>query len=126
MPRTTARQLEARLGLNFQHISRHPRARKPPEISHLLQRVDEIKASYISHGSHGGIKTIRESEGIRLQTLEILEDLGPVLWPDFDENRKRSAPWLLDPSDCSDQNEKHWTAEYPKHLVYSDPIDRIT
>lgn len=126
MPRTTARQLETRLGLNFQHISRHPHARKPPEISHLLQRVDEIKASYISHGSHGGIKTIRESEGIRLQTLEILEDLGPVLWPDFDENRKRSAPWLLDPSDYSDQNEEHWTAEYPKHLVYSDPIDRIT
>jgi hypothetical protein len=124
MPRTTAKQLEARLGLNFQHISRDPRARsgKPPEIFRLLQRVEEISAGYICYG----IQKIRQSEGIGQQTLEILEELGPTLWPDLNETGKRSAPWLFDPSDGSDQNEQHWTTEYPKKLVYSDPIDRAT
>jgi hypothetical protein len=122
MPPPSAKQLEARLGLNFQHISRKPRvkSRRCPEISQLLQRVEEISARYICYG----IQKIRQSEGIGLQTLEILQELGPTLWPDLDETGKRNAPWLFDPSDGTDQNEEHWTTEYPKHLVYSDPIDR--
>jgi hypothetical protein len=118
MPQPSAKQLEARLGLNFQHISRNPLvpSRKCPEISQLLERVAEISARYICYGK----QKIRQSEGIERQTLEILKDLGPSLWPDFDENGKRRAPWLFDPSDGSDQNEEHWTPEYPKHLVLSD------
>lgn len=123
MPPPSAKLLEARLGFNFQlGISRDPRAKKTPETFQLLQRVDDISTRYISYG----IKRIRESEGIRLRTLEILEDLGPTLWPDFDATGKRNTSWLFDPPDDSDPNENNLSKEYSRHLVFSDPIDYVT
>ena len=122
MPPPSAKQLESRLGFNFQQgISRDRRAKETPETFQLLQRVDEISDRYISYG----IRKIRASKGIRQQTLKILEDLGPTLWPDLDETGKRNAPWLLDPSDDSDPNEQDATAGYTRHLVFSDPIDCV-
>jgi hypothetical protein len=119
MPPPSAKQLEARLGFNFQiGISKDPRAKKTPETFQLLQRVDEISTRYISYG----IKRIRQSEGIKRRTLEILEDLGPTLWPDLHETGERDTSWLLAPLDDSDPH----GSEYPKDLVFSDPIDRLT
>jgi hypothetical protein len=52
-----------------------------------------------------------------------LEDLGPTLWPDLNETGERDSSWLLGPFDDSDP---HGYTEYPKDLVFSDPIDRVT
>jgi hypothetical protein len=120
MPPPSAKQLEARLGFNFQlGISRDPRAKRTPATFQLLQRVDEISTRYISYG----ITRIRKSEGIKRRTREILEDLGPTLWPDLNETGERDSSWLLGPFDDSDP---HGYTEYPKDLMFSDPIDRVT
>ena len=107
------------MGFNFElGISRDPRAKRTPETSRLLQRLDKINTRYVAYK----IKEIRESKRIKRRTSEILKDLGSTLWPDFDEKTgKRSTPWLFDASDQSAPYERH--AEYSKDLVFSDPID---
>jgi len=120
MPAPTAKQLEARLGFNFQQgISRDRRVTETPETSELLRRLDEINHRYQSYG----IKKIRASKGLRCLTLKILEDFGPTLWPDLDETGKRNTPWLLDSPDDSNSNKQAATTEYTRHLFYSDPVD---
>jgi hypothetical protein len=120
MPRPSAKTLEARLGFNFQNgISKDRRTKEFPEIVRLLERVEDIKARHKTLG----VNEIRQSESIKQQTLEILEDFGPTIWPDLDETGKRNTPWLFDLAGDSDPNENHLTTEYSKHLVFSDPID---
>jgi hypothetical protein len=118
-----AKLLEARLGFNFHFgIARDPRARRIPEIFDLTRRLDEINTRYVSYK----IARTHESKGIRRRSLQILEDLGPTLWPDLDDSEQLTSwsPWLFDPSDDSNFTDNSLIKEWPIRLFFSDPTDR--
>lgn len=87
-------KVEARLRFNFsQKLSKEHCAKQTSETSHVLDRIHQINETYWALSW----KDIRSSEGVRSAAEKLLCDLGPMLWPDFDEIKGPFPTWLLRP-----------------------------
>ena len=92
--RTDLRKVEARLGFNFNSgLSEDGRAKRTPEVRQLHGHIEMINKQFYHLDWNG----IRNSEGVRKAAEKTLNELGPVLWPDFDEINGPFPTWLLRP-----------------------------
>jgi hypothetical protein len=121
--RATAIFLEARVGFNFQEgrgFAVDPRAKTFPQLTRLLRYLHKLNVRYAAYPR----RRITKSRHIRNRSDEILEKLGPALWPDFGQIHGSYPSWLLNPSKPSTSEHNAWVADYPKRLFYSDLGDR--
>lgn len=106
---TPMSKLKAQLGLDIPDSrSSKSRSAEPSVVVDLLKGLDLINKKYADHER----KEIRSSQGIKREANELLDKLGPTVWPDSDENASHPT-WLLHSSDNQEQR-----------LYYSDPADR--
>jgi hypothetical protein len=117
--RTSILKVEARLGFNFSSgLSKEHRAKQTSETSHLLERIHRINEAYWTITW----KEIRSSEGVRSESEKLLNDLGPTLWPDFDEIKGPFPTWLFHPDERR-ANENPHRDLYPRPLLFSSSVD---
>lgn len=114
--------LQARLGFNFPNgwSSRNRRLFEYPEIAGLHNGITRINTSYSDHTT----RQIRASRGFKAKVDELFHSLGSDLWPDIDEGDYWSPAWLLKPSDNDYAKDGDLIRLYPRHLHYSNPLDR--
>ena len=72
-------------------MSKEHRAKQTRETSHLHDRIHQINRAY----STLSWKEIRSSEGVRSEAENLLYDLGPTLWPDFDATKGPLPTWVF-------------------------------
>lgn len=117
--RTPIVKVEARLGFNFKRgLSREHRAKKIPQTNNLLERIDIINQKFVDLDWNG----ICNSEDVRCAADDLFNELGPSLWPDFDEVNGPFPKWLLQPGRPDiDKNELAYL--YRRHLFFSSQSD---
>lgn len=118
-PRTPIVKVEARLGFNFKRgLSREHRAKKIPQTNSLLKRIDTINQRFVTLDWND----ICNSEDVRRAAEDLFNELGPSLWPDFDEVNGPFPKWLLQPGRPDiDKNEHAYL--YRRRLFFSSQSD---
>lgn len=83
-----------------------------PAVKALLDKIGPLT----SHYSTTLPVNIRSSQGLRVHTNKIFDDLGQALWPDHQVDR---STWLV-----KDANVQNLGGLYPRSLYFSDPKDQ--
>lgn len=118
--KTETHKVEARLGFNFKTgLSKDSRAKQTPATSQLLARIEQINKQYY----HLDWNEIGDSKGIKNATLGLLSNLGPLLWPDFDNVNGPFPTWLLRPNRPQEE-ESDLDRFYRRDLFFSSQRDR--
>lgn len=117
--RTEMRKVEARLGFNLNAgLSKDGRAKRTPEVRQLLAHIESINKQFY----HLDWSGIRNSEGVRKAAEKTVNELGPVLWPDFDQINGPFPTWLLRP-DRQNVIDSDLNNFYRRDLFFSRPTD---
>jgi hypothetical protein len=111
---TAIRRLEATLGFlkGFLQCSENRRA---PELSRFMNGVKAICIDFFNDATPDSLS---KSEKLKARVQELLDEFGPILWPD-------SVPdWAFDPSDPKQRAMHSFASDYPKQLRYSHRLER--
>ena len=115
-------KVEASLGFNFKKgLSRDSQAKNFPKTLELLNGIDRINQTFESLGWNEN----RNSEELRRSAEDLFDEVGPFLWPDFDQVKGPFPDWLLRPDQPDPKNE-HLVKFYPRHLFFTSEFDRST